>query len=67
MPKNTVNQRQFRGGYVPDEPVDEWNRSYKKEPNPPSKKRNSLQLGQSAEARPGLAGMQDFKRKKRGK
>ena len=34
--KNTVNQRQFRGGYHPDQPVDESNRAYKKEPNPPT-------------------------------
>ena len=69
MVKNTVNQRQFRGGYIPDQPTDEWNRAYRKEPNSPSKARkgDSIQKGAQTEARPGLVGMQDFKRKPKGR
>lgn len=64
--KNVVNQRQFRGGYTPDQPVDEFDRSYRKEASPPAqRKRNSVQLGSQGQARPGLAGMQDYKRKAR--
>lgn len=59
--KNVVNQRQFRGGYAPQQPVDEWNRAYKTEPNSPSKarKRDSVQLGSQAQARPGQVGWSD--------
>lgn len=65
--KNVVNQRQFRGGYTPDQPVDEWNRSYRTEPNSPSKSRSrdGIQLGSQTEARPGLSGMQDRPHKRR--
>jgi hypothetical protein len=41
--KNTVDQRQFRGGYAPQQPVDESNRAYKKEPNPPESRRIRIQ------------------------
>ena len=67
--KNIVSQKQFKKGYIPIQPVDESNRSYRVEPNSPSKarKRDSVQLGSQTEARPGLAGMQDYKRKPKGK
>lgn len=68
--KNVVNQRQFRGGYAPQQPVDEWNRSYRIEPNSPpaSRRRDSVQLGSQTEARPGQVGWSDRPRpKKRGK
>lgn len=67
--KNVVSQKQFRGGYVPDQPVDEFDRAYKTEPNSPSKarKRDSVQLGAQTQARPGLAGMQDQIRKPKGR
>ena len=67
--KNVVNQHQFRGGYIPQQPVDEWNRAYRTEPNPPSKsrKRDSVQLGSQTQARPGLVGMQDYTRKPKGR
>jgi len=68
---NTVNQRQFKGEYKPVQPADEFNRSFKTEPNSPSsasqRKRLGLQLGSSSQARPGLAGMQDYKHKPKGK
>jgi len=59
--KNAVNQRQFRGGTAPQQPVDEWNRSYKTEPNSPSasRKRDSIQLGSQTQARPGQVGWSD--------
>lgn len=65
---NSASQRQFRGGYVPQQPVDESNRVYRKEPESPSKirKRDGVQPGSQSQARPGLVGMQDFKRGKRG-
>lgn len=68
--KNVVNQRQFKGGYVPDQSPDYEDRAYRTEPNSPSKarKRDNVQLGAQTQARPGLAGMQDYPRKaKRGK
>lgn len=66
MKKNIVSQKQFRGA-APQQPVDEWNRSYSKEPSPPSKSRNGLQLGSSSQARPGLAALRDSHHNKRGK
>lgn len=67
--KNVVNQRQFRGGSAPQQPVDEWNRSYRTEPNSPSetRKRSGVALGFQTEARPGLVGMQDRPRKSKGR
>jgi len=67
--KNALPQRQFRDGYTPIQPVDEWNRSYRTEPNAPSKarQRDSIQKGFETQARPGLVGMQDYKRKPKGK
>jgi len=66
--KNVVPQRQFKGGYVPDQPVDADNRANRIEPNSPSKarKRDSVQPGAQTQARPGLAGMQDYPRKAKG-
>jgi hypothetical protein len=63
--KNVLNQRQFKNGTAPVQPADEFDRTYRREPNPPSnnKKRQSVALGKMSQARPGLAGMQDFKRK----
>lgn len=64
MAKNVRSQKQFRGA-PPQEPVDEWNRSNRMEPNSPSsqKSRNGLNLGSQTQARPGLVGMQDYSRK----
>ncbi len=68
---NAVSQKQFKGEYVPLQPADGSNRAYKKEPNAPSdkesKKRNGVQLGSMAQANPGLVGMQDYKKKPKGK
>ena len=66
---NVVNQRQFKGGYVPDQPPDYEDRAYRAEPNAPSKarKRDNVQLGAQTQARPGLAGMQDYPRKSKGR
>ena len=63
-------ERQFRGGYFPQEPVDNWNPLNGREVPPPSKvkARSGLALGTQSQARPGLAGMQGRnKPKKRGK
>ena len=67
--KNVVNQRQFKGGYIPIQPVDEDNRAYRMEPNSPSKarKRDSVQPGAQTQARPGLVGMSDYPRKPKGR
>jgi hypothetical protein len=60
---NIQSQHQFRGP-APQQPVDEWNRAYRKEPSDASQRaRNSLSLGSQSQARPGMAGKQDFKRK----
>lgn len=63
--KPVVSQRQFKGGYAPQQPVDEWDRRAKPDPNPPSKQRMGLQLGSMQQAKPGLVGMQDYKRSKK--
>ncbi len=67
--KNALPQGQFRDGYTPVQPADEWNRSYRTEPNAPSKRRkaDNVQKGFQTQARPGLVGMQDYKRKPKGK
>jgi hypothetical protein len=59
--KNVVDQRQFKGGYAPIQPVDEWNRSYRTEPNSPSgsRRRDSVQPGSQTAARPGQVGWSD--------
>jgi len=65
--KNAVDQRQFRGGYAPQQSVDEWNRSYRTEPNSPSRSRSrdSVQLGSQTQARPGQVGWSDRPRPKK--
>lgn len=61
--KNVQSQRQFRGP-APEQSVDEWNRAYRKEPSDASQRaRNSVALGFQEQARPGLAGKQDYSRK----
>ncbi len=68
--KNVVDQHQFKDGYIPQQPTDESNRAYKKEPNAPSenalKKRLGVQIGSMSQARPGLAALRSPKAKKRG-
>ena len=66
---NTLNQRQFKGGYTPVQPADEFDRTYRREPAAPSssKKRMGVQLGSMGQARPGLVGKQDFKKKPKGR
>lgn len=65
--KNVVPQKQFKGGTAPQQPVDEWNRSYRTEPNSPSasRRRNGVQLGSETEARPGQVGWSDRPRPKK--
>lgn len=64
-----MNMRQFKSGSIPVQPADEFDRTYRQEPNAPStsKKRMGIQLGSMSQARPGLAGMQDYKRTKKRK
>lgn len=68
MAKNSFN-RQFKGGYFPDQPVDNWNPLNGHSVASPSKqrKRDSLGLGTQTQARPGLAGMQGRNKPKRGR
>lgn len=63
---NIRSPKQFRGGYVPREPVDESNRVDRKEPEDPerARKRQSLSLGNQSQARPGQRGWSDYNRKK---
>lgn len=64
MKKLQVNQRQFRGGYVPDQPIDEWNRSYRTEPSSPSTSRNhrGIMNGSGTQSRSGLSVMQSYRK-----
>ena len=59
--------RQFKGGYYPQEHWDESNRMNGHEISSPTKtrKRQGVALGSQTEARPGMVGKQDYKRKKR--
>lgn len=59
--------RQFKKGTVPLQHWDESTRVNDPKQSTPEKqrKRNSIQLGSSAEARPGMVGKSDFKRSKR--
>lgn len=67
--KNETSQRQFRNGSAPIQPADYENRAYRQEPSSPSaqRRRNSVAVGFQEQARPGLAGKQDYSRKKRGR
>ncbi len=67
--KNVRSQRQFKAGSVPSERVNEFDRVNKIEPNSPSatKRRSGVNLGSQTQARPGLAGMQDYSRKPKSK
>ncbi len=64
--KSKSYNRQFKKGNFPDEHWDESVRVNGHEVSPPSptKKRMSIQYGQMAEARPGMVGKQDYKRKR---
>ena len=63
----TPSIKQFRGGYVPRQSVDEFDRMDKKEAASPEKarKRQGRALGTDGEARPGLAGLSDYSRRRR--
>lgn len=64
MAKRSSFNRQFRGGYYPQEPADESTRVNGREPDSPSKirKRQGLEIGRQTEAMPGMVGKQDRKR-----
>lgn len=56
--KNKVSQRQFRGGYIPQEPVQPHSMDNREAGSPSRmRKRDSIQLGAQTEARPGLSGL----------
>jgi hypothetical protein len=59
--------RQFRGGYFPQEHWDESTRVNGPEVSSPSiiRKRQGVALGSQTEANPGMVGKQDYKRKRR--
>jgi hypothetical protein len=62
--------KQFKGGYFPQQHWDESTRVNGHEPDSPSamRKRNSVAKGSQTEARPGMAGKNDYTRKaKRGR
>lgn len=63
---NIRSTKQFKGGNVPRQPVDEFDRVDRKEPGNPKKARNrsSVAPGFQSQARPGLQGMSDYTRKK---
>lgn len=64
MAKKKNFNRQFRGGYVPDQPVDPHNpRNGHEVSSPASRARSGLAPGFQTQARPGLVGMQDRPRK----
>ena len=69
MRKNDSFSRQFRGGYYPMEHWDESNRQNGHEVSSPSstRKRLGVTLGSQTEARLGMVGKQDYKRKARKK
>ena len=64
MAKRSSFNRQFRGGYYPQESADESTRVNGGEPDSPSKirKRQGVALGSQTEANPGMVGKQDRKR-----
>ena len=67
MHKNKASfARQFKRGTFPDQHWDESTRvnDHKEEPPEKARGRNSLGVGTQTEARPGMVGKQDFKRKK---
>lgn len=58
MKKNVVNQRQFRGGYIPKEPPSPEDGASVRHANPPSdrvtRRRKGVGIGSQAQANPGL-------------
>lgn len=65
MSKSSFNKQFKRGAY----PVEHWDESTAvngHEPDSPAKsrKRQSIALGSQTEARPGIVGKQDFKRRR---
>lgn len=56
--KNVVNQKQFRGGYVPQEPPSSEDSASVKHANPPSdratRRRQGIGMGSQVQANPGL-------------
>ena len=66
MKKDSFN-RQFRGGYFPQEHWDESTRVNGPEVSSPSavRKRQGVALGSQTEANPGMVGKQDYKPKRR--
>lgn len=57
--KNQTPQRQFKRGYVPQEPVQPNSMENREAASPrASRKRDGLGLGTQIAARPGLAGVQ---------
>lgn len=57
--KNVVNQRQFRGGYSPDEPPSPEDSASVRRANPPSdrstRRRQGVGMGSQTQANPGLS------------
>ena len=66
MKKNSYN-KQFKGGYFPNQHWDESTRVNGHEVDPPSKvrKRQGVSIGSQTEAYPGMIGKNDFKRNRR--
>ena len=59
--------RQFKGGYYPQEHWDESTRVNSREPDSPSKtrKRMGVALGAQTQANPGMSGKNDYSRKRK--
>lgn len=66
MAKMTQYQRQFKPGTMPVQPVDPNSPLNQNKVSSPSnqRKRQGIALGSQSQARPGLAGMSDYKRGK---
>lgn len=67
MKRKSSYARQFKRGTYPDQHWDESTRVNGHEQDPPSamRKRLSVSLGSQVQANPGMAGKQDYPRKRR--
>jgi len=55
--KNKISQGQFRAGYAPQEHVMPHSMDNREAGPPSQRKRDSVQLGDQTQARPGLSGI----------
>lgn len=65
MAKKDAFGKQFKGGYYPQEPISPGGPILREASPPSMRKRDSISLGFQEQARPGMVGKQDFKRRKK--